>query len=377
MKIVLTGGGTGGHFYPLIAVAQAINDLVIEKKLVEAKLYYLAPEPYDSHLLFENQIEYRQISAGKWRRYFSLQNFFDSFKIVRGILSALWQLYLIFPDVVFSKGGYGSFPTLLAAKVLRIPVVIHESDSLPGRVSLWSAKFAERIAVSYPEAAEHFAVYRDKVAITGNPIRSELLNPISRGAHEFLNLDKAIPVIFVTGGSQGASFLNHVVLDILVSLLERYQIIHQVGKDNYDEMEKRSRVILEKSDKKERYKLFAHLNSSALRMLAGVSDLVVSRGGSFIFELAVWGLPGIIVPIPESISHDQRNNAFTYARSGGAIVIEQVNLTPSVLASEINRLMGDETLRERMRAGARAFARPEAAKTIAEEILTLALTHEI
>lgn len=377
MKIVLTGGGTGGHFYPLIAVAQAINDLVTEKKLVEAKLYYLAPEPYDTHLLFENQIEYRRVSAGKWRRYFSIYNFFDGFKIIGGIITALWQLYLIFPDVVFSKGGYGSFPTLVAAKILGIPVVIHESDSLPGRVSLWSAKFARGIAVSYPEAVNFFTAYQDKVALTGNPIRRELLSPISRGAHEFLNLDSNLPVIFVTGGSQGAAFLNHVVLDILPNLLERYQVIHQVGNDNYDDMEKRSRVILEKVANRERYKLFAHLNSTALRMMAGVSNLVVSRGGSFIFELAVWGLPGIIVPIPESISHDQRNNAFTYARSGGAIVIEQVNLTPSVLASEINRLMSDEKLREKMRAGARAFARPDAAKAIAEEIVSLALTHEL
>ncbi len=374
MKIVFTGGGTGGHFYPIIAVAQGLNRLVEEQKLVEAKLYYLSTEPYNERLLFENRIEFHRISAGKWRRYFSFLNFFDLFKILHGFLSALWKLYVIYPDLVFSKGGYASFPTLLASKVLRLPVIIHESDSHPGRVSLWSAKFATRIAISYPEAQTYFP--QEKTAITGNPIRSELLHPIAQGAREFLHLEPETPVIFITGGSQGASVINNTVLDILPKLLEHYQVIHQVGKDNYDEIEKRSRTILEKSGLRDRYHLFANLNSDALRMTAGVSSLIISRAGSFIFEIAAWGLPSIIIPIPEPISHDQRSNAFTYARSGGAIVIEQVNLTPSVLLSEVNRLMSKPELRQTMSAGAKNFARPEAARAIAEEIILLALGHE-
>lgn len=375
MKIVFTGGGTGGHFYPIIAVAQAVGRLVEEERLVEAKLYYFSNSPYDAHLLFENRIEFHHISAGKWRRYFSVHNFWDQLKTLKGFLTAVWKLYLIYPDVVFSKGGYASFPTVLAARVLGLPVIIHESDSHPGRVSLWSAKFAKRIAVSYPEAMDFFP--KDKTALTGNPIREELLSPISHGAHEFLKLDDKHPILFVTGGSQGASVLNDTVLDILPSLLKQYQVIHQVGKDNFPDIEKRSRTILEKTTDRDRYHLFAHLNSTALRMMAGVTDLVVSRAGSAIFEIAIWGLPSIIVPIPEPISHDQRTNAFTYARSGGAIVIEQGNLTPSVLLSEINRLMSDNKMREKMSAGAKKFSHPNASRSIAEEIITLSLTHEV
>lgn len=375
MKIVFTGGGTGGHFYPIIAVAQAINALVEEEKLVEARLFYFCTTPYNKQLLFENRIEFRRIAAGKWRRYFSFHNFIDVFKNMSGIVSALWQLYVIYPDIVFSKSGYDSFPTLCASRLLGIPVIIHESDSHPGRVSLWSAKFAKRIAISYPEAGDYFPA--DKTSVTGNPIRSELLNPISQGAHEFLRLDSETPVIFVTGGSQGASVLNETILDILPALLPHYQIIHQTGQDNFEEIEKRSQTILADNPWRQRYRLFAELNSSALRMMAGVTDLVVSRAGSAIFEFAVWGLPAIIVPIPEPISHDQRSNAFTYARSGGAVVIEQVNLTPSVLLSEINRLMGNKDLRRKMSEGAKGFARPDAARSIAEEIVTLALAHEV
>lgn len=374
MKIVLTGGGTGGHFYPLIAVAQAINKLVEEDKLVEAKLYYFSTEQYNKQILFENRIEFRSIPAGKWRRYFSLRNFSDGLKTLLGILRALWQLYVIYPDVVFSKGGYASFPTLVACKILKLPVVIHESDSHPGRVSLWSAKFAQRVAVSYPEAVQYFP--SDKTAVTGNPIRAELLNPISRGAREFLHLDQTSPVLYVTGGSQGASVLNDTILDILPALLQRYEVIHQTGQDNYDDINKRVSTILPTAESRQKYHLFAHLDSSAQRMTAGIANLVVSRAGSAIFEFAAWGLPAIIVPIPEPISHDQRSNAFTYARSGGAVIIEQANLTPSVLLSEINRLMDHSELRAEMSAGAKRFAKPEAARLIAQEIVTLALTHE-
>jgi UDP-N-acetylglucosamine--N-acetylmuramyl-(pentapeptide) pyrophosphoryl-undecaprenol N-acetylglucosamine transferase len=263
MKIGLTGGGTGGHFYPLIAVAEEINLLIKEQKLVPARLVYFADKQYDPRLLFENNIEFKQVSAGKVRRYFSLLNFFDSIKTVWGIMEAVVKLFFVYPDVVFSKGGYVSFPVLWAARLLRIPVVIHESDSLPGRVNKWSAKFATRIAVSFPETASQFPV--GKTALTGNPIRDDARHPISQGAAEFLNLEPNIPVIYVTGGSQGAAIINDIILDILPTLLENYQVIHQVGTNNFAESEKRASFVLEKSTRKNRYKMFPYLNGSACR----------------------------------------------------------------------------------------------------------------
>jgi UDP-N-acetylglucosamine--N-acetylmuramyl-(pentapeptide) pyrophosphoryl-undecaprenol N-acetylglucosamine transferase len=375
MKIALTGGGTGGHFYPLIAVAEEINNVMKERKLVPAKLYYFADKQYDPRLLFENNIEFRQISAGKVRRYFSILNLFDGIKTVWGIMEAVVKLFFVYPDVVFSKGGYVSFPVLWAARLLRIPVVIHESDSLPGRVTAWSAKFATRIAASFPESLSKFP--EDRTALTGNPIREDALHPISQGAAEFLNLEPGLPVIYVTGGSQGATVLNDVILDILPSLLEKYQIIHQVGTANLAESEKRASFVLEKSTHKNRYKMFPYLNGSALRMVAGISDLVISRAGAgAIFEFAHWGTPAILIPIPLPISHDQRENAFAYARSGGAVVIEQNNLTGSVLASEIDRILTNQNLKESMKKGAKSFAKPDAGKKIAEEVINLALAHE-
>ena len=148
MTIAFTGGGSGGHFYPIIAIAEALGDLVREERVLEPKLYYLAPTPYDERALFENRIVYIHIAAGKMRRYFSLQNVTDAFVTLAGTLHAAWTLFRLYPDVVVSKGGYGSVPTVLAARILGIPVIIHESDAKPGRANLFAARFAKKIAIS-------------------------------------------------------------------------------------------------------------------------------------------------------------------------------------------------------------------------------------
>ncbi len=374
MKILFTGGGTGGHFYPIIAVAQAVREIAEIEKLVGIEMFYVSDDPYDKRLLFENGIEYRQIMAGKLRRYFSIQNFIDFFKTGLGALNAIGELYLIYPDVVFGKGGYASFPSLFAAKLLGIPVVIHESDSHPGRVNLWASRFARQIAVSYPEAANYFP--KEKVVLTGNPLRKEILSPITRGAHEFLELERDVPIIFITGGSQGASNVNDVLIDILPSLVKKYQVIHQTGKANFLESKRRAALVLEGSENASRYKPFAYLNETALRMIGGVTNLAISRAGSTIFELAAWGVPSIIIPIPEEVSHDQRSNAFAYARSGGGIVIEEKNLSGTILLSEIDRLMASPDILQDMRNKALNFSPKDAAYKIAKELIAIGLEHE-
>src|SRR3989344_6826056 len=213
MKILFTGGGSGGHFYPIIAIAEEMNRLIKEYKLVESELYFMSDAPYDERALYDNKIKFVKVRTGKIRRYVSLLNFFDLFKTTRGVLSALRQVFKIYPDVVFGKGGYGSFPALFAARLLGIPVIIHESDSEPGRVNLWAGKFAKKIAVSYPSAAPFFP--EDKVAYTGNPIRKDVKYALKKGAHEFLGLEENIPVILILGGSQGARVINETVLEAL------------------------------------------------------------------------------------------------------------------------------------------------------------------
>ncbi len=374
MKILFTGGGTGGHFYPIIAVAEAIHDLVREKKILEPKLYYAAPDPYDKELLLANNIEFVPTAAGKMRRYFSPLTLIDAVATGWGILRSVSRIFFIYPDVVFGKGGYASFPMLLAARLFRIPVVIHESDSVPGVVNKWAGTFATKIAVSYPEAAEHFP--KDKVALTGNPIRKSALIPAREGSKDFFKLDDTLPTIVIVGGSQGSQTINEAILASLPQLVEKYNIVHQTGPNNFKEVEGRARVALINSPHPERYKPYAYLNDLATRMAAGAAHLIISRAGSTIFEIAAWGIPAILIPLEGAASDHQTKNAFAYARSGGGIVIQQNNLTPGLLLSEINRILTSPELVRSMGEKARAFARVDAAKSIGQVLLDIAISHE-
>lgn len=376
MKIVLTGGGSGGHFYPLIAVAERLRAEALERKILDPELIYIGPDPFDKQVLIEQDITYIHTTAGKVRRYASILNVFDFFKTGWGILKAILQLYSIYPDVVFSKGGYASFPTLVAARLLRIPVIIHESDVRPGRANLWAAPFARAIGIAHPDAAHEFPKnVQSKIALVGNPIRHDIESTTPAGGHEFLKLTEEIPTILILGGSQGAQAINNVVLDALPILVEKYNVVHQTGVDNLAEVQGLARVRLA-GRFEERYRAFGLLNALALRMAAGISSLIVARAGSgTIFEIASWGLPSILVPIPEDISHDQTKNAFSYARSGAAIVMEQRNLTPNLLVAEIDRIVSNLERAHEMGTAAQAFARPEAAAKVAHVIIETALEH--
>lgn len=373
MKILLTGGGTAGHFYPLVAVAEEIRKVSKELKLLEPKLYYMAPVPYDEKALFDNKIIFKRNSAGKRRVYFSLLNFLDLFKTAWGMMTALWQMFIVYPDVIFAKGGYVSFPVLFAGRFFKIPIIIHESDSVPGRVNKWAGKFARAIAISFAEAGDYFP--EGKIAHTGLPIRKEVLNPSRRGAQEFLRLEENVPVILILGGSQGAKIINENILAVLPRLVEKYQIIHQTGEKNYKHVSQTAKVILKNSKFSSRYRAFGYLNALALRMSAGGADLIVSRAGSGIFEIAAWAVPSIVIPITNSNGDHQRKNAFSYSRSGAAIVIEERNLTPNVLISEMNRLMADKELLSKMAKAAEGFSKKDAAEKIAKEIIDIGLEH--
>ncbi len=374
MKILLVGGGTGGHFYPVIAVAESLKKIIKEQRFVDAQIYYMAPSPYDERLLFENDIFFKRSYAGKVRRYFSIKNVFDYFKTAVGVIKAIVDVWSIYPDVVFGKGGYASFPALFAARLLRIPVIIHESDSKPGRVNGWAGKFAKRVAVSYESAAKYFPV--GKVAHTGNPVRSEIMDPITTDPTKFFGLSPSAPVILIIGGSQGSQKINESILDILPDLVSKYSVIHQTGKANFKEVTETVEVILKDNPRKDAYKPVAYLNVLALRMAVGATSLIISRGGSSIFEIALWKKPSIIIPIPEEVSHDQTSNAFAYAATGACSVIEEINLTPHVLLAEIRRILENPAVSSKMAAATTTFAVRDAADKIAQEIVNIALTHE-
>jgi UDP-N-acetylglucosamine--N-acetylmuramyl-(pentapeptide) pyrophosphoryl-undecaprenol N-acetylglucosamine transferase len=354
MKILFAGGGTGGHFYPIIAVADAVKEIAEREDLGTIKLYYMSDSPIDTYLLTKTGMTYVEVKTGKKRTYFSIQNYLDVFKTFFACIIATWKLFLIYPDIVFGKGGYASFPAMFAARVLRIPVVIHESDIIPGRVNRWVAPYAAKIAVSYAEAINHFP-HKDRVALTGQPVRKILLEIPSDDPFAKFSLEPGIPVILILGGSQGAEKINEHVIDILPKLVDKYQIIHQTGETNYDWMRKRAAGVFGGNPLKSRYHPMSFLDAKELRLAAKASNLVVSRAGSTIFEIALWGVPSILIPLRIARDDHQRENAYSYARTGAATIIEEQNLKPELFSSVIDAILSDPERQVAMKEGNEAI----------------------
>ncbi len=377
MKILFAGGGSGGHFFPIIAIARELRKIADDEGIVKVEmiLYSAALSEIELVLLSREDIRYRWVPAGKIRNYFSLLNFSDSFKTLAGIFKAIWSIFLDIPDVVFSKGGYASFPAVLASRLLSIPVVIHESDTVPGKVNKWAAGFARRIALSFSESAKYFPE-GDNVALTGHPIQKSLLHGDKDAAYNIFGFTKELPVIFITGGSQGAEKINDVFLDIAARILEFAQVIHQTGTRNIDGVKKRATVVLDGSPFASRYKPYGFLNEADMRDALAITTIAVSRpGAGSIFSFAACQIPAILIPISESAQDHQRSNAYSYARTGAAHVLEEQNLTGHLLVAEIRRLLENQDKLQNMRESALEFARPDAAQKIAREIINLALEH--
>ncbi len=369
MRIAFVGGGSGGHFYPLIATAEAIK-----KQAPGAKLYYFGPDPYDKEALAANDITFIYCPSGKIRRYFSLQNFLDIFRTIAGLFTAMYKVYRIYPDVIFSKGGFTSVPILLAAIFYRIPIVIHESDSKPGRANNLVKNFARYIGIAYDEAARFFP--EEKTALIGIPIRQSLTR-INPDPFATLGIPNDKPLIYVTGGSLGAERINSLILSALNQLLPHYRIFHQTGQPHEQTVTQTSQALLEDDPSLlENYYVRGVLPAEAVSALLDASTLVISRAGSTsLSEIALHGKPAIIIPIPEEVSHDQKTNAYSYARVGAATVLEEKNLTPNLLASEIQSIIGSPEKYAAMAKAAKDSAKPDAADKIAAALISIGIEH--
>ncbi len=368
MRIGFVGGGTGGHFYPLIAVANKIN---ISDE--QPELYYFGPSPYDKSLLETHNIRYVYCPAGKLRRYFSIQNFFDIFRSFFGIFVAIWKLYFIYPDVIFSKGGYTSVPILTAARFLRIPVVIHESDAVPGRANKMATKFARYIGIAYDDAAQFFPA--EKTALTGIPLRDEVLK-IHDNPFEELGIPNDKPLIYVTGGSTGADRINNLILSSLSQLLQNYRVFHQTGETNLEELRLSAQSLLTGTTLMDSYYIEGSVSADMVSTLMSAASVIITRAGSTtLFEIAAHGKPAIIIPIPEDVSRDQRTNAYAYARTGAASVIEEHNIATNLLTQEIHSIISDPSRYASMSQAAKSQHVEGAAEKIASILISIGNEH--
>jgi len=369
MKIVFTGGGSGGHIFPIIAICRELRRIYPKKDL---KMVYLGPkDEFGKILLSQEGIKVKTVMAGKIRRYWGIGSFFLNFidiffRIPFGFFQAFLYLFFSGPDLIFSKGGYGSIPTVLAGWFLGIPIFLHESDISPGMANRFLSKFSIEIFVSFPRT-EYFS--QKKMILVGNPIRRELLEGSKEKAKELFKLSGERPIILILGGSQGAQRINDVVLVILPEILKEFELIHQAGAKNFNRVKKEAEVIVFDESKKY-YHLYPFLKENELREAYAAADLIVGRSGSgTIFEIAAWGKPSILIPLPEAAQNHQFKNAYAFAQKGAATVIEEVNFTPGFFLGRIKYLFSHPSEMEKMRNSAKEFSKTRAAKIIASYLL--------
>lgn len=365
MKIILAGGGTAGHIFPLLAVAREIKK--IYKNPRDLEIFYFGPnDNYGVALMEREGIKIKKIVAGKIKRYFTLSNLWEFFKIPIGFWQSFWKLFFLAPDLIFSKGGYGSFPVALAGKILQVPIFLHESDAVPGLASKIESKWAMEIFTSFPETA-YFS--KEKKICVGNPIRVDILNGNKNDAQRIFQLKGDKPLIFIIGGSQGAGAINNLILEILPELLNEFEIVHQIGKNNFMQIKKEAEILIGK-EQKMNYHPLPFLNEQELRAIYATCQLVISRGGSgALFEIAASGKPALLIPLPHSAQNHQMENAYQFAKYGGGDVLEQENLTPHFFLEKIISLFQRIKVLESMVRGSQSFAKPKSANIIANYLL--------
>lgn len=373
-RILLLGGGSGGHVFPLIAVANALKEKS-QQDGMSLELMVLGDGKFMKNAAAEAGLNFKSILAGKLRRYFSPLTILDIFKIPIGFFQSLWHIFWFMPDVVFAKGGYASLPGALVAKLYFIPLFVHESDSVPGLTNRFLGKLSKTVFISFNSSQKYFNP--SKAVLTGNPVRQELLVGNRSAAMEKFGLNPNRKTILVAGGSQGAQKINRIILDSLVLLVKDFQIIHQCGESQLDSVKAESEKIIKEGEGeyadavKANYKLYPFLDTNDMALAYAVADVIISRAGaSNISEISMLGKPAIIIPITNSSSDHQLENALEFSKFGAA-VIEEENLTPHILISQINSLLQPDkyhSISEKLK----TFAMPDAADKIASALLPTA-----
>lgn len=388
MKIVVVGGGSGGHITPVVAVVEEIWKIKPRTRIEfwTDKKFYKNVTKITSGM--GPSLTVRKIAAGKLRRYTNftfitylqhfdvvLANILDMFKITAGFFQSFIRLISFKPDAIFLKGGYVCLPVGIAARLLRIPYVIHDSDTVPGLTNRILAKHAVKIATGMP--LEHYTYPSEKAEWTGIPTSAEFL-PITKSQQKSLKRELDFPaddlLTVITGGSLGAQHINEAVREILPELLKVTNVLLVAGRERYPEMmDLKKFEVWEKGKLKSNFRMIEF--SSEMSKLFGAADIVVSRAGaSSMTELAAMKKAVIMVPNHKLPGKHQVKNAEAYAKSGAAIVVEDERMVdqPGLLLSAVKKLAKNPASREDMAKKLQEFSKSDAAKRLAEMVISTA-----
>lgn len=367
-RIVLTGGGTGGHIYPALSVAEHLK----ADPDVEAILYIGAKGHPEERLARDMGLDFVGLKVSGMPRKLSLRLLTWPLELNRAVASAKKILQQFHPTAVLGTGGYASAPPLMAANQLGVPTAVHEPDAHPGLVNRLLSRRASLVSLGMQGAAQRLKPRANaRVMFNGNPVRQSFGGDRKRDAvSAVLGLRSDLRTVLITGGSQGARALNEAVVAALPHLLDlepHIQIVHQCGDKNLQDVKERLTPGLELSP---RYHLRPYFDD--LSMAYAVSDLAVTRAGAMtVAELAVSGVPAIFVPYPFAAQNHQTHNAEYMREQGAALLLAQENLTGETLYSTIVSLIQDEPRLQEMSRRMLALGKPEAARELAQQLLQL------
>ena len=367
MRVVIAGGGTGGHTSAGLAVAAAL----LERG---ADLHWIGSRAgIEARLVPEAGIPFHVIHTGKLRRYWDWQNIPDlALRTPAGFAQSWRLLRRLRPSLLFATGGFVSLPPALAARTLGIPIVVHEQTAIPGLANRIVARFARRIALSFPPIGN--VVPQDRSIVTGNPLRPELVGGSRDAACRRFSLDPALPIVYVTGGAQGSHKINRTVGDMLPDLLAVCQVIHQCG-DNAvtgDRAWLSARAAALPQPLVRRYVVTAYVGAE-LRDVYAAADVVVGRSGAgTVNECLHLGKAAIYIPLPGTSGDEQTANARLVEAAGGGVLLPQDSLTPDRLLETVLHLLANPVALRDMGRGARSLAVPDAAQRIAQLLCEVA-----
>src|SRR3989344_152840 len=382
MRIVLTGGGSGGHVMPFESIIEALRTEHLKTKSTlpgfldptELHIFFLGvTTPEITELFKRYDVPVQHVPSGKMRRYASALTIIDIlFKLPIGIIVALWRMWRIMPDVVVSKGGYGSVPSVLAAYIYRIPILLHESDVVPGSANKSLMKFASAISIGFAVSKEYLPKVARKLFLTGTPVRTIGQQYTKQSAKKTLGFPEHEPLLLVMGGSQGAKQINESLLAILPTIITKMCVLHITGTTQYEAVTKVASEILAHSPRKTLYKGVPYLGETMISALVA-ADLAVARAGaSSLAEIARLRIPSLLIPLADSANDHQRKNALAFEAAGAALILDPSNLSPHLLEQGILRLVSDIPLKETLAKNVQALDFPNAASDIAKLVFQLA-----
>ena len=364
MRIIVSGGGTGGHIYPAVTIANQIKE-----KQPDAEIIFVGTrEGLECEIVPRYGYPIEFIEVAGFQRKLSLDTIKSAFKLLAGLIDALKLIRKIKPDLVVGTGGYVCGPILFLAALQGIPTCIQEQNAMPGVTNKILAHFVKKVFLGYQEAGKYFGGNSEKI-FTGNPIRKEILEVSRATAIEKFKLDPAKKTILVSGGSRGARSINDAMALVETSLAGRsdVQVIHITGETGYEKFIGQVEKNVLMSDN---IKVFRYMHDMPLALAA--ADLAIFRSGAIgLAELMARGIPSILVPYPYATANHQEHNARAVEGAGGAVVILDKELTGEILLKQIESLLADESKLQKMKDAAKALGRPEAAEDIARKVLAL------